>query len=303
MIFLLRVSVCVPVSILSCSCCCSLYKARSHTIPQSQWGRHETPLLEGTLSVQRHHYFTPAQLKAQSSHGAAQMEMAVQIEEQGQEQERIGGRSGARGTRRLWQRQRAHKNDINIMAKLRTSCRSRTQKQGLEMVSIKHSEKAASHFSRCTESSAACFACQAARPTPTQIPSAPPQALPFNECCLGRSDGLGFGFWFRVGPGPVPYYVAARLQASWLLFRLGTHTPGPWDRFGSEDLMDPRTRLTGWGNEDLQTTAEDAGESISLPHNTLRTRTGVQKRYLHSIVNIFTSVRTFPYIYYTIKVS
>lgn len=59
-----------------CDCDCDslqlgfllLYKVRSHTIPQSQWGRHETPLLEGTLSVQRHHYFTPARLKAQSSH-------------------------------------------------------------------------------------------------------------------------------------------------------------------------------------------------------------------------------------------
>jgi len=115
---------------------CSLYKARSHTIPQSQWGRHETPLLEGTLSVQRHHYFTPAKLKAQSSHGAAQMEMEVQIEEQGQEQERIGRGNGERVV--CGSGKRAHKNGINIMAKLRTSCRSRTQKQGLEMVNIRY---------------------------------------------------------------------------------------------------------------------------------------------------------------------
>jgi len=45
-------------------------------------------------------------------------------------------------------------------------------------------------------------------------------------------------------------YVAARLEASWLLFRLGTHTLEPWDRFGSEDLMDPRTWLTGLGVRD-----------------------------------------------------
>lgn len=86
--------------------------------PQSQWGRHETPLLEGTLSVQRHHYFTPAQLKAQApgspSNGAAD----------GNGDRRQQDPAAQEGSRRdnvavCGSPQRAHKNGINIMAKLR----------------------------------------------------------------------------------------------------------------------------------------------------------------------------------------
>lgn len=127
MLFLQRVSISISVSVCihhhcqpirSCSLSLSI-RPVLHTIPQSQWGRHETPLLEGTLSAQRHHYFTPAKLKAQSrSMDELQMEMGIRRQED---------RKDRRGERAVCgSGKRAHKNGINIMAKLRTSCRSQT---------------------------------------------------------------------------------------------------------------------------------------------------------------------------------